>query len=41
MIAIPVLLIFQFFSTRVDALVDEIDEMGIQFMEHYLGTREK
>ena len=31
-IAIPVLLIFQYLNSRVDALVDEIDEMGIEFM---------
>jgi biopolymer transport protein ExbB len=31
-IAIPVLLIFQYLNSRVDSLVDEIDEMGIEFM---------
>jgi len=36
-IAIPVLLLFQYFSARVDKLVDEIDDMGLEFMEHYLA----
>lgn len=31
-IAIPALLVFQYLNSRVDALVDEIDEMGIDFM---------
>lgn len=31
-IAIPALLIYQYFASRVDGLVDEIDEMGIQYM---------
>jgi biopolymer transport protein ExbB len=38
-IAIPVLLFFQYFLTRVDTLVDEIDEMGIEFMEHYVSRQ--
>lgn len=33
-IAIPALLIYQYFSGRVDAVVDEIDDMGIEFMNH-------
>jgi len=33
-IAIPVLLVYQYFNNRVDALVDEIDEIGIEFMQH-------
>ena len=33
-IAIPVLLLFQFFSARVDNIVDEIDEHGIEFIQH-------
>jgi biopolymer transport protein ExbB len=31
-IAIPVLLVYQFLSNRVDAIVDELDEMGMEFM---------
>jgi biopolymer transport protein ExbB len=31
-IAIPVLLVFQFLSTKVDGIVDELDAMGIEFM---------
>ena len=31
-IAIPTLLIYQYLNSRVDGLVDEIDEMGIDFM---------
>lgn len=31
-IAIPVLLIYQFLNNKVDAIVDELDEMGIEFM---------
>jgi len=31
-IAIPALLIYQYLNSRVDALVDEIDEMGIDFL---------
>lgn len=38
-IAIPVMLIFLYFNSRVDALVDEIDDLGIEFMEHYLGKQ--
>jgi biopolymer transport protein ExbB len=33
-IAIPTLLLYQYFIGRVDALVDEIDDMGIEFMDH-------
>ena len=31
-IAIPTLIIYQYLNTRVDSLVDEIDEMSIDFM---------
>ncbi len=31
-IAIPVLIVFQVLSTRVDKTVDELDQMGIEFM---------
>jgi biopolymer transport protein ExbB len=31
-IAIPTLIIYQYLNSRVDALVDEIDEMSIEFM---------
>jgi biopolymer transport protein ExbB len=33
-IAVPALLIYQYFDSRVDALVDEIDDLGIDFMHH-------
>lgn len=35
-IAIPAILLYQYFNGRVDRLVDEIDDMGIRFMEHLL-----
>ncbi len=31
-IAIPTLLVYQYLNARVDALVDQIDEMGVDFM---------
>lgn len=31
-IAIPVLLVFQFLSTKVDAIVDDLDEMTLEFL---------
>jgi len=31
-IAIPVLLVFQFLSTKVDKIVDDLDQMGIEFI---------
>jgi len=40
-IAIPALLVFQYLNTRVDALVDEIDDMGIEFMEYYIDKQGK
>ena len=33
-IAIPTLLLYNYFVGRVDALVDEIDDLGIEFMNH-------
>ncbi|MEX2606162.1 MAG: MotA/TolQ/ExbB proton channel family protein [Kiritimatiellia bacterium] len=33
-IAVPVLLIYQMFLSRVDGIVDDIDEMGIDFLQH-------
>jgi biopolymer transport protein ExbB len=38
-IAVPVLLIFQYFNSRVDAIVDDMDEMGIDFVEHIYQQR--
>jgi len=35
-IAIPVLLVYQFLTTRVDSLVDEIDELCVDFMSSCL-----
>jgi biopolymer transport protein ExbB/TolQ len=32
-IAIPVLVAYQFLGHRVDGLVDEMDEMGLEFMQ--------
>jgi biopolymer transport protein ExbB len=37
-IAIPTLLLYQYFAGRVDALVDEIDDMGIEFMNQFSFT---
>ncbi len=34
-IAIPVLLIFQYLSARVDSIVDDLDEVAIEFMTHF------
>lgn len=33
-IAIPVLLFYQYMSHKIDAIVDDLDEMGIEFMAH-------
>ena len=33
-LAIPVLLVYQVLSGKVDAIVDEIDELAIEFLEH-------
>lgn len=33
-LAIPVLLVYQVLSGKVDAMVDEIDELAIEFLEH-------
>jgi len=35
-IAIPTLLVYQYLTSRVDALVDEIDEMCLDFMNSYV-----
>jgi biopolymer transport protein ExbB len=40
-IAIPALLAFQYLTTKVDATVDEIDDMGIDFIQHLMSRREK
>lgn len=37
-IAIPVLLIFQYLSSRVDAIVDDLDEVIIEFMVSFIHT---
>jgi len=34
-IAIPVLVVLQYLSSRIDSIVDEIDEMGVEFLELY------
>ncbi len=33
-IAIPVLLLYQFLSGKVDTIVDDLDEMGMEFMNN-------
>jgi biopolymer transport protein ExbB len=33
-IAVPVLLIYQVFLSKVDAYVDTIDDLGIDFLQH-------
>jgi biopolymer transport protein ExbB len=38
-IAIPVLLVYLYFNSRVDALVDEIDDLGLEFMEHSMANQ--
>jgi len=40
-IAIPVLLVYQFLSTRVDKIVDELDQMGIEFMRSCIRRAHK
>ena len=39
-IAIPVLLMYQYLSGRVDAIVDDLDEMGMDFMLSHSGRLE-
>jgi biopolymer transport protein ExbB len=38
-IAIPVLIMFQYLSSRIDSIVDDIDEMGVEFLEFYSPER--
>lgn len=40
-IAIPAFFVYQFLNSKIDSLIDEIDDMGIQFMEYYLKKLEK
>ncbi len=40
-IAIPVLLFYQFLTTRVDKIVDELDQMGIEFMRSCIRRAHK
>ncbi|MGC8829963.1 MAG: MotA/TolQ/ExbB proton channel family protein [Verrucomicrobiia bacterium] len=35
-IAIPAFFVYQFLNSKIDGLIDEIDDMGIEFMEYYL-----
>lgn len=37
-VAIPVLLLYQILSAKVDGLIDDLDEMGIEFMTSYIDT---
>lgn len=39
-IAIPVVLVYQYLNTKVDGLVDEMDEMGLVFMSSCVRGRE-
>ena len=38
-IAIPVLLVYQYLTTRVDALVDEIDELCVDFISSCMSGK--
>lgn len=38
-IAVPVLLIYQFFNSKVDGLVDDIDDLSIDFLHHLAHTQ--
>lgn len=41
-IAIPVILLYQWLSSRVDSIIDHIDEVGTEFIvDHALGTTNK
>lgn len=35
-IAIPVLICYYYLNSKIDSVVDHIDDLGIDFMEHYL-----
>jgi biopolymer transport protein ExbB len=37
-VAIPVLIFYHFFLSRIDRLVHEINEVSVEFMEHYMGA---
>jgi len=39
-IAIPTLLVFHYLTGRVDKLADELEDVGSEFVEHYVGRRE-
>jgi len=38
-VAIPVLLVYQVLNAKVDRIVDELDEMGIEFMSSVMLSR--
>ena len=40
-IAIPVLLVYQFLNTKVDKIVDDLDQMGIEFMRSCIRRAHK
>ncbi len=40
-IAIPVLLMFQFLSAKVDAIVDDLDEMVTEFTLTFIGSKDR
>jgi len=37
-VAIPVLLLYKVLSAKVDGLIDDLDEMGIEFLTSYIDT---
>lgn len=39
LIAIPVLLLFQWLSSRADKVIDHIDEVGTEFIAHHVLTK--
>lgn len=38
-IAIPVLICYYYLNSKIDSVVDNIDDLGIDFMEHYLAEQ--
>jgi len=39
-VAIPVMLLYQILNAKVDGIVDELDEMGMEFMTKFVGQGE-
>jgi biopolymer transport protein ExbB len=40
-IAIPVLLLYQYYNHRVDAMVDDFDELGMEFLGEFVHEEDK